>query len=374
MTQKKTHTHVATAEQLARENDGIVPDRAWLKRNGHYGLVIASYRFPDAFAHLTFEKKRLTIEELVVVAEKLAKDNNGQVPCCQWLQANGYSGVYAAIRQYPEQFNHLVIAKGDVKGANNGMFGRTHTADARAKISKVATGRKHTDEWKREMSERLRGKPSAMLGKKHTEEAKKKISESVKKTHATPEVKAKLGHGNSFRGKHHTPESKRKLALAHLGMKSERVIQATKEAVELYLDGKLMKEIAADLELNQETIRAYLKSADVEMRDDRELGNGRRKIPYTGVCRHCNHVKEEHSDYLCRRCYFELNPKIGECVNCIREMKIFALGMCMTCWSNQNLLVCLSCEKLRPAAAKGLCKRCYERENEPLVGRKRNSF
>jgi len=62
-------------------------------------------------------------------------------------------------------------------------------------------GYKHPEEYKRKMSEIMKGKNIWMKGKHPTEETRKKLSEIRK------------GEKNNFYGKHHTDEVKRKLSL-----------------------------------------------------------------------------------------------------------------------------------------------------------------
>jgi hypothetical protein len=67
------------------------------------------------------------------------------------------------------------------------------------------TGRKHTEETKRKMSEAHKGEKNANYGKQHTEERKKLM------------FKKFSGEGGSFYGKKHTKESKRKISKANSG-------------------------------------------------------------------------------------------------------------------------------------------------------------
>ena len=69
-------------------------------------------------------------------------------------------------------------------GEKNGMYGKTHTEEARKKFSEVHKGNKYCK------------------GKKATNETRQKISEIAKK---------RIGEKNPFFGKHHTEETKEKL-------------------------------------------------------------------------------------------------------------------------------------------------------------------
>ena len=99
-----------------------------------------------------------------------------------------------------------------LSGIENGMYGKTHTLEARKKISEARIGKpswnkgKHfSEETRKKMSESRKGKccgkKHPMYGKHRTEEEKMKISEAHK-------------------GKHHTEETKRKQSEAHKGKES----------------------------------------------------------------------------------------------------------------------------------------------------------
>lgn len=66
-------------------------------------------------------------------------------------------------------------------GENNPMYGRHHTEESRKKIAVASTGRLHSEEELKKMSEALKGQKNPMYGKHHTEEELKKMSESHQK-------------------------------------------------------------------------------------------------------------------------------------------------------------------------------------------------
>jgi hypothetical protein len=99
--------HVITAEELAKENNGILPNIGWLLRNDYYGLLHAMRRHPDKFSHIKQDKKYGNAKRWVIVAQKLARENNGVLPNSQWLKVNGYSKTYSAMKKYPEKFSHI---------------------------------------------------------------------------------------------------------------------------------------------------------------------------------------------------------------------------------------------------------------------------
>jgi hypothetical protein len=104
---KTVEEHVADAEKLARNHDGVLPYQAWLNKHGHSGLTQMIQSHPERFAHIKQEKFQKTIEEHIADADKLAKKHNGILPERKWLKVNGYCGLVAMICKYPERFAHI---------------------------------------------------------------------------------------------------------------------------------------------------------------------------------------------------------------------------------------------------------------------------
>ena len=79
-------------------------------------------------------------------------------------------------------------------------------------------GVKHTEDVKKEMSEKRKGDKNPNFGKHHTKDAKDRIAESRTGTHASDETKMKMSKNNKgMKGKHHTKETKDKIAAKHEG-------------------------------------------------------------------------------------------------------------------------------------------------------------
>jgi NUMOD3 motif/Putative endonuclease segE, GIY-YIG domain len=116
-------------------------------------------------------------------------------------------------------------------GIKNSFYGKTHSAEARKKISLGNLGRKHT----KESIEKLRlanlGKNNPMYGKPRTEEVKQKLRlANLGKKHTKESIEklrlAKLGKNNAMYGKRgklspsygkkHTKETIQKIKLAKL--------------------------------------------------------------------------------------------------------------------------------------------------------------
>jgi IS1 family transposase len=70
--------------------------------------------------------------------------------------------------------------KGILKGENNPMYGKTHTKEARAKISAAQSGLSRSEDWRKNHSEKVSGIGNGHYGKSfpHSEETKKKIKET----------------------------------------------------------------------------------------------------------------------------------------------------------------------------------------------------
>lgn len=81
-------------------------------------------------------------------------------------------------------------ARWSMPGEKNPMYGKTHSVEARSKISKANKGNK------------------TFLGKKHTTEARRLLSEHAKR---------RTGNKNHFYGKHHSDATKQKIREIHLG-------------------------------------------------------------------------------------------------------------------------------------------------------------
>ncbi len=87
----------------------------------------------------------------------------------------------------------------DPKSASEGA--KNKPKDFGEKIRKARTGKKHSEETKKKMSESRKGKPANF--KKHTDESKKKLSDIGK---------TKIGNLNGFYGKKHSEETKKKIS------------------------------------------------------------------------------------------------------------------------------------------------------------------
>lgn len=129
---------------------------------------------------------------------------------------------------------NLVLGGGDAPhcpGEKNGMYGRTHTEEARRKMSEVNIGHSRnkgipkTEEHKRNLSKSLKGKMVGELnpnyGNKMSAESRKSISEKNKgKVHSE---EARLKMSISGKGKTKSVDHKEKLRQSNLGKTENKV-------------------------------------------------------------------------------------------------------------------------------------------------------
>ena len=117
------------------------------------------------------------------------------------------------------------------QGANNPMYGRTHSDETKAKMSASKLGSKHSAETKARISASKLGVNNAMHGQKRSAETKDKIRQG------------RLG-------KRHSKESKAKVSAAVTGEKNpcwDKNIIAVQEAIGLCANGMSMKQASLQL-------------------------------------------------------------------------------------------------------------------------------
>lgn len=105
---------VKLAEQLAKENNGQLPAPSRMTSPELRSVQAAIYDNPEAFAHIERDRVRdeyKTVEEHVANAGRLAEENGGEIPNSKWLTSNGHQGLKIAMRNNPEKFAHLAQKK-----------------------------------------------------------------------------------------------------------------------------------------------------------------------------------------------------------------------------------------------------------------------
>lgn len=79
--------------------------------------------------------------------------------------------------------NHRKMTRGNhrslhMTGEQHFMFGKKHTKAAKDKMSAAKTGTKHSETWKKNMSQTNKGSNNPFFGHHHTDESKQRISKS----------------------------------------------------------------------------------------------------------------------------------------------------------------------------------------------------
>jgi len=111
----------------------------------------------------------------------------------------------------PEWLNMAAWPMIDGRGENNGMYGKTHSEEAKRKMSEAKKGKKgktRSEETKRRMSEAKKGENNPMYGKTRSEEHSRKISEA--NTGKTKSEEHKRNLSGSMTGKTRSEETRRK--------------------------------------------------------------------------------------------------------------------------------------------------------------------
>ena len=83
-------------------------------------------------------------------------------------------------------------------------------------------GKHPSEETRKKMSEKKKGKPTWIKGKHHSVETLKKMSEATKGKHHSEETRKKIsdalnGENHPMFGKHHTAEARKKMSEVHKG-------------------------------------------------------------------------------------------------------------------------------------------------------------
>lgn len=105
---KSIKENVKLAEELAKKNNGILPNSKWLTNNGHSDINRCLYHHKQYFSHIKQKsKKGKTPQEWVKIAENLVENNNGELHSSIWLIKNGYAGLVSCKQSHPELFSHF---------------------------------------------------------------------------------------------------------------------------------------------------------------------------------------------------------------------------------------------------------------------------
>jgi hypothetical protein len=107
----KLHIAVLMAEALAARNGGVLPSMTYLFVNEYKQVASAIYRHPDAFVHIKQESlyahRKYSASGWVKEAEELAAENGGLLPSSKWLIGNGYVTLVSKLTRFPDRFKHI---------------------------------------------------------------------------------------------------------------------------------------------------------------------------------------------------------------------------------------------------------------------------
>jgi len=104
---KKSSEWVEIAEKLANANNGILPAFSWLRNNGYSGLMVCKYKNPELFSHIPQKILVKSEEEWMELAEYVIENNNESIPPYSEFKRLGMLDLYRFISRYPEKFNHI---------------------------------------------------------------------------------------------------------------------------------------------------------------------------------------------------------------------------------------------------------------------------
>ena len=102
------------AKELAEQNGGFLPSRAWLFQNGHGAIWHAMKRHPHLFSDVPQAKPihpRRCVCKWVPIAETVAEQNGGKLPGYSYLCAHGMKQMTAVMSECPEPFAHIPRAR-----------------------------------------------------------------------------------------------------------------------------------------------------------------------------------------------------------------------------------------------------------------------
>ena len=212
----KTNNKVYIGVTSLKPQERWHKDGSGYKRNKYFWRAIKKYGW-DGFEHIIFAED-LTKEEackMEIGLIALYQSNNSSYG---YNLSTGGEGGGSGIPWSDEQR----------KALSNKFKGRILSDEWKAKIGKANTGKHHSEETRRKLSEQRAGELNSFYGKTHTQETKNKMSE-IKKGKPVTERQLEcleLGRGT----KYWTQETFEKLAKMNCGEKS-RSAKLTEENV-----------------------------------------------------------------------------------------------------------------------------------------------
>jgi hypothetical protein len=184
-----------------------------------------------------------------------------------------------------------------LKGRQPTMLGRKHTEETKRKMSenskgeknhnygkpsiKPMLGKKHSDETKRKMSENNKGEKHPMYGKTHSEEAKRKISENNR----TKDIEVRKKMSEAHKGVKKSAETRQRMSDAKKQMTEE-----TKKKISESNKGKIMSQ-----EFRQKTSKRLMGNTFAKGSERSE--EFRQKISESWKKRRCKNKNQLNQKY-----------------------------------------------------------------------------
>ena len=140
----------------------------------------------------------------------------------KWIKENGNPVVkiekYFSEKKESLKYEEILTKKYKLKNEAifNQRYGNTWDDENKLKLSKIHTGKKLNENWKKNISLSNSGEKNHFFGKKHSLETRKKISDKIKEIQ---QISPRLG-------KKHSDESKKKMSVSQKkSMTKERLLK-----------------------------------------------------------------------------------------------------------------------------------------------------
>ena len=203
---------------------------------------------------------------------ELIQSHNTASPNGYNLTHGGEGGIHT-----PESKRKISDA---IRGKKNPFYGKTHTPETRQKLSEINTGKKHTETSRRKISESLKGRDPWNKGKSglfhHTEEHKRSVSERHKGKVLSDETRRKISESHkgkplseehrqtlskAQKGRNHSLETRRKISESNKGKimskEARRKISEARISPEREIAHKFYLTLPASISLKEKRKQVY---------------------------------------------------------------------------------------------------------------------